>query len=86
LLEGLGKLLMQGAKMYVFPMSHEDFVAKLKSYGVEQSFCKSSATGTITAESLEFSGPLQHLYRFLLSAGHLISVPQSALSSYETKL
>lgn len=81
LLEGLGKLLMQGAKMYVFPMSPDEFMAKLKAYGVEPSFCKSSSQGLITAESLVFAGALQHLYQYLLAAGHLISVPNSSAAS-----
>ncbi len=72
LLEGLGKLLMQGAKMYVFPMNPEDFTSKLKAYGVEKSFCRSTNSTLVTADSLEFSGALQHLYRYLVSAGHLV--------------
>ncbi|NDC39554.1 MAG: hypothetical protein EBZ48_16200 [Proteobacteria bacterium] len=78
LLEGLGKLLMQGAKMYVFPMSQDEFAAKLKAYGVEQTFCKSTSQGLVTAESLVFSGALQHLYQYLLAAGHLISAPAAS--------
>ncbi len=72
LLEALGKLLMQGVKVYAFPMSHADFVSKLELYGVDKDFCRAPANSLVTAQSLEFPGALQHLFNYLLAAGHLI--------------
>jgi hypothetical protein len=76
LLEGLGKLLMQGVKMYVFPMSSENFSTKLTAYGVDAGFCRSIGDGPVTARSLQFHGGLHHLYSYLLAAGHLIAVDE----------
>lgn len=78
LLEGLGKLLMQGAKMYVFPMPALDFASKLQSYGVDSSFCQSIGDTSVTARTLQFSGALHYLYSYLLAAGHLVPMEEDA--------
>ncbi len=72
LLEGLGKLVSQGVKVYAFPMTHSDFQKQLQVYGSDESFCSGPEHGPVTAENVKFHGPERHLFLYLLDSASII--------------
>ena len=74
-LEALGKLLAENVRIYVHPMPVEamrEALAALPSGSPSVDF---PTDGPVTAESLRFPPPLGHLYRYLLEAGWIESLP-----------
>jgi len=75
LLEGLGKLLGQGVKVYVFPMTAQDFQKQLNLYSSGQEFCAVPSEGLVTGNNIVLYGPVRHLYSYLLESGNVIPIP-----------
>jgi hypothetical protein len=73
LLEGLGRLLAQNVKVYVYPMPADVF---RKILGDATSVNAAPAQGLVTADDYRPDGALDHLYRYLRDAGWI--VPLSA--------
>jgi hypothetical protein len=77
LLEGLGKLLGQGVKVFAFPMTAQDFSRQLSLYSSGQEFCAVPTEGLVTAKNIAMYGPVRHLYSYLLESGYVIPIPNA---------
>jgi len=75
LLESLGRLLAENVRVYVYPMPVEAMRASLAALPPGSPAVEFPTVGLVTAESLRFPPPLDHLYRYLLESGWLESLP-----------
>lgn len=74
LLEALGRLLAQNVRMYVHPMPAEAMRETLAGLPAGLATVEFPREGLVTAESLRFAPPIEHLFRYLLESGWLESV------------
>ena len=77
LLEGLGKLLAENVKIYVYPMPR---AAVLESLGDNAANfgLTAGASGKVNADGLHPTAPVGHLYQYLREAGWVVPVEFSA--------
>ncbi len=77
ILEATGRLYADNVRVYVQPMSCEDFRSHLNSVGLTPDWVSTpSNSEPVTIENIEFSGPTGLLHRYLLESGwveHLTS-------------
>jgi hypothetical protein len=75
LLEGMGKLFSSGVTMYAYPMPREA-VAKALATGFaggrKNVRMPDSGTPLVGADDLILAPPVNHLYRYLREAGHVV--------------
>ncbi len=72
-LEGIGRLFRNGVKMYVYPMSRQSYL----TYAGEKAN-KMVLADRLSVHSIDLlTGPVQHLYRYLLDIGALVAVEPS---------
>ncbi len=77
-LEGLGRLFASNVKLYVYPMDRAAIRAAVVGHEkIQHVHLPEGATGVITADDLQISPPLVHLYRYLREAGQIVPVPAS---------
>ena len=69
ILEAIGKLFTQDVKIYVKPMSVEDFHQHLNSVSAETPwFDIAEDAEVISSDNLTFHGPMQRLFQYLLES------------------
>jgi hypothetical protein len=72
ILEATGKLYADEVRIYVQPMSPEDFRQHLDSVGLPADWVSvntESGNGMVSIHNLEFQGPTRLLHRYLMEAG-----------------
>lgn len=71
ILEATGKLYADAVRIYVQPMSPENFREHLDSVGLEPDWVCFTETedGLVAIKNLEFKGPTRLLHRYLIEAG-----------------
>jgi hypothetical protein len=75
LLEATGKLFANNVKIYVHPMSADNFEIHLKATNLNTDFVTLNGDGLITTRDIEFSLPLGLLYQYVLKAGWIVDLP-----------
>jgi hypothetical protein len=73
LLEGLGKLLAENVKIYVFPVDVNVFRGALGAQAAKD-FLQPGATGVVRADDLRPAPPLNLLLDYLRAAGWIVSI------------
>jgi hypothetical protein len=71
LLEGIARLFTQNVRLIVFPMPVEQVAGRVKEAGLSGWRWKDT-DGIVSADNLNPSGPLDSLYRYLLSSGFIL--------------
>jgi len=71
LLEGIARLFTQNVRVYVYPMPVEDMQRQVEEAGVTGWTWKET-DGTVSADNLHPSGPLESLYQYLLSSEFIL--------------
>jgi hypothetical protein len=75
ILEATGKLYADDVRVYVQPMTAEDFRMHLESVGLGPDWVDiESAQDLVTLDNLSFSGHTQFLYLYLLEAGWAVQL------------
>jgi hypothetical protein len=72
ILEATGKLYADEVRIYVQPMSPEDFRQHLNSVGLAPDWVSvdtETSNGLVSIHNLEFQGPTRLLHRYLMEAG-----------------
>jgi hypothetical protein len=81
LLEATGKLFANNVKIYVHPMSRNDFIEHLKTTDLDVDFVTVSGEGPVSILDIEFDLPLGLLYQYVLKAGWIVSLPHEGVIS-----
>ena len=70
ILEATGKLYADDVRVYVQPMTPDDFRSHLASVGLGPDWVDVGAdAGQVSLTNLEFHGPTQLLFRYLIESG-----------------
>jgi hypothetical protein len=77
LLEGLGKLLAENVRIYVFPVDVNVFRTALGAQAAKE-FLDPKATGVVRADDLNPTPPLNLLLDYLRAAGWVVSIKMDA--------
>ncbi len=76
-LEGISRLFAQHTKVYAYPMPEQAVKDWEKANAVKGWDC-TAINGWVTADRLQLSPPLSHLYQFVLAAGLLVPLQQAS--------
>jgi hypothetical protein len=71
-LEGLGKLLAVGVRIYVYPMPARAFRAALERSGLDPASITAPTDGLVSADRIRLAPPLGHLYAYLFESGWIV--------------
>jgi len=72
LLEGVARLFSQNVRLGVYPMTEAALEARLQELGAT-SWKYKVTNGLVYAEDLEPPEPVQHMFRYLLACGFIVS-------------
>ena len=72
LLEGIARLFTQNVRLRVYPMAEEEVQRRVKTAGLAGWRWK-EIDGMVSADNLHPSGPLDSLYKYLLSSELIIA-------------
>ena len=81
LLEATGKLFANNVKIYVHPMSSEDFIEHLKTTDLDDDYVTITGEGPVSIENIEFRLPLGLLYHYVLETGWIVGLPYEGVTS-----
>ncbi len=79
-LEGLGRLLAENVRIYVYPMEASAFRSNLEQAGHTSALDIAQQTGEVTAESIRLPSPLSHLYEYLYKSDWIVGVERDSLA------
>jgi hypothetical protein len=72
LLEGVARLFSQNVRLGVYPMAEEALQARLEAMGATN-WKYRVTNGLVYAEDLQPGEPVEHLFRYLLGCGFIVS-------------
>jgi hypothetical protein len=81
LLEATGKIFANNVKIYVHAMPSAAFNEHIKASSIDTGYVTVTGESLVSIHDLEFRGPLDLLYRYVVEAGWIAALPYSGVMS-----